>query len=175
MKPKDSQEQFVRNLVDCQPSLYAYILSLLPNRDDAADILQDTNLVMWRRSGEYAEGTNFLAWAHKIVRFKVLAHHRNRRRDRHIFDDSLFDLLANEAEGRAHDREGITDTLDDCMAELPPAQRELVRQRYAPGASVREMAQERNQTVAVLSVTLSRIRNVLLECIQRKRAGRSRQ
>ena len=155
MKPKDSQEQFVRNLIDCQPSLYAHILSLLPNRDDAADVLQDTNLVMWRRSDEYVEGTNFLAWAHKIVRFKVLAHHRNRRRDRHIFDDSLFDLLADEAEGRAHDRGGITDTLDDCMAELPPAQCELVRQRYAPGASLREMAQTQPNSGSAIGHTIA--------------------
>jgi RNA polymerase sigma-70 factor, ECF subfamily len=175
MKPKDSNERFVRELTDCQASLYAYILSLLPNRDDAADILQDTNLVMWRRSNEYVESTHFLAWAYKIARFKVLAHHRNQRRDRHIFDDSLFDLLANEAECRTRDQGDTTEFLDDCMAELPPAQRELVRQRYAPGASVREMARERNQSVAVLSVTLSRTRNVLLECIQRKLAGRSRQ
>ena len=175
MKPKDSQELFVRNLTNCQPTLYAYILSLLPNRDDANDVLQDANLVMWRRWEEFAEGTNFVAWAYKIARYKVLAHHRDRHRDRHIFGDELFAALADEAEHRAADPEGAASLLGDCMDELPPRQRELVQERYAPGGSVREIARRLGQSAAVVSVTLSRIRHALLECVQRKLSGRKRQ
>lgn len=175
MNPKDSQEVFVRNLTNCQPSLYAYILSLLPNRDDANDVLQDTNLVMWRRSSEYVENSNFLAWAYKIARFKVLAHHRDRQRGRQVFDDALLTQLADEAESRRSDSDGVAALLDDCVDELPPAQRELMKERYAPGASVREMAARLGQSVAGLSVTLSRIRHSLWECVQRKLQGRARQ
>jgi RNA polymerase sigma-70 factor, ECF subfamily len=173
MKPKDAQEQFVRNLTSCQPALYAYILSLLPNRNDANDVLQDTNLVMWRRSDEYVEGANFTAWAYKIARYKVLAHHRDRRRDRHIFDEELFGRLADDAEHRTGDPEGVASLLDDCVAELPATQRVLVQERYAPGGSVQDMARKLGQSAAALSVTLSRIRNALLACIQRKSAGRA--
>jgi RNA polymerase sigma-70 factor, ECF subfamily len=173
MKPKDFQEQFVRNLTNCQPALYAYILSLLPNRTDASDVLQDANLVMWRRSDEYVEGTNFLAWAYKIARYKVLAHHRDRRRDRHIFDDDLFSRLADAAGRRPRDPEGVASLLDDCVEDLAPAQRQLVQDRYAPGGSVQEMAQKLGQSAAALSVTLSRIRHALLECVRRKLAGRT--
>jgi RNA polymerase sigma-70 factor, ECF subfamily len=174
MKPKDVQERFVRDLINCQPALYAFVLSLLPNRDDANDVLQDANLVMWRRSDEFVEGTNFLAWAYKIVRYKVLAHHRDCHRDRHIFDDGLFAQLADEAEHRAADPEGAASLLEDCVEELPPRQRELVRERYALGGSVREMAQRLGQSASALSVTLSRIRHSLLECVQRKLTGGTR-
>ncbi len=154
--------------------LYAYILSLLPNRDDAGDVLQDVNLVMWRRSAEFVEGTNFLAWAYKIARFKVLAHHRDRRRDRHVFfDETLFQQLADEAEHRKRDPEGAIALLDDCVEELPPPQRKLVQERYSLGGSVQEIARKLGQSAAVLSVTLSRIRHTLLTCIQRKMTGRT--
>ena len=96
----------MRDLINCQPALYAYILSLLPNREDANDVLQDANLVMWRRSDEFVEGTNFLAWAYQIARYKVLAHHRDCHRDRHIFDDGLFAQLADQADRRAGSRGG---------------------------------------------------------------------
>lgn len=172
MKPKDGQEVFVRNLTNCQPSLYAFILSLLPNRDDANDILQDANLVMWRRSAEFNEGTDFLAWAYKIARFKVLSHHRDQHRSRHVFDDALLAELADEAERRAGDFNGVASLLDDCMQELPCPQRELVRERYAPGSSVREMAERLGQSASSLSVALSRIRHALLECVHRKLSGR---
>ncbi|MEN6450043.1 MAG: sigma-70 family RNA polymerase sigma factor [Thermoguttaceae bacterium] len=175
MKPKDSQELFVRNLTGCQPALYGYILSLLPNRNDANDVLQDTNLVLWRRWEEYADGTNFLAWAYKIARYKVLAHHRDHHRDRHVFNDGLFDVLADQAEQRTAAPDGVAGLLDDCMAELSPPHRDLVRERYAPGGSVQEIARRLGQTASVVSVTLSRIRHSLLQCIQRKQvAGRSR-
>ncbi len=174
MKPEDFQERFVRHLTGCQPMLYAYILSLLPNRDDAGDVLQDVNLVMWRRSSEFVEGTNFLAWAYKIARFKILAHHRDRRRDRHVFfDEVLFQKLADEAEHRHRDPEGAIALLDDCVEELPPPQRKLVQERYALGGSVQEIARKLGQSAAVLSVTLSRIRHTLLTCIQRKMTGRT--
>jgi RNA polymerase sigma-70 factor (ECF subfamily) len=175
MKPKDLQERFVRNLTSAQPALYAYILSLLPNWNDANDVLQDANLVMWRRWEEYDEGTNFTAWAYKIIRYKVLALHRDRSRDRHIFDDGLFDALADQAEHRSADPESTAALLEDCMAELSPNQRELVGERYAPGGSVQDIARRLGQSAASLSVTLSRIRHTLLECVRRKLAGRSRQ
>jgi RNA polymerase sigma-70 factor, ECF subfamily len=174
MNPKDVQERFVRDLINCQPALYAYILSLLPSREDANDVLQDANLVMWRRSEEFVEGTNFIAWAYQIARYKVLAHHRDAHRDRHIFDDGLLAQLADQAERRTADPEGAASLLEDCVEELPPRQRELVRERYAPGGSVREMAQRLGQSAAGLSVTLSRIRHSLLECIEQKLAGRTR-
>ena len=174
MKPNNVQERFVRNLIDCQPALHAYILSLLPNRDDANDVLQDANLVMWRRSGDFVEGTNFLAWAYQIVRYKILAHHRDCYRDRHIFDDGLFSQLADQAEHRPPESDGTAALLEDCVEELPPRQRDLVCERYAPGGSVREMAQRLGRSASALSVTLSRIRHSLLECVQRKLAGRAR-
>jgi RNA polymerase sigma-70 factor, ECF subfamily len=172
MKPKDYQEVFVRNLTNCQPALYTFILSLLPNRDDANDVLQDANLVMWRRSAEFADGTNFLAWAYKIARFKVLSYHRDHHRSRHVFDETLLNQLADEAERRAGDLEGMAALLDDCMDELPSPQRDLVLERYAPGSSVREMAEKLGQSPSAISVTLSRIRHALLECVHRKLSGR---
>jgi RNA polymerase sigma-70 factor (ECF subfamily) len=171
MNPKDFQEQFVRNLTNCQPSLYGYILSLLPNREDANDVLQDTNLVMWRRSNEYVEGANFTAWAYKIARYKVLALYRDRRRDRHVFDETLFNQLADDAERRVHDPESVAALLDDCVEELPSNQRQLVYDRYAVDGSVQDMAKKLGQSASVLSVTLSRIRHSLMGCVQRKLSG----
>ena len=46
MKPKTSKNGLPGYLIACQPLLYAYILLLLPNTNDANDVLQDVNLVM---------------------------------------------------------------------------------------------------------------------------------
>ncbi len=162
-----SQDQFVQHLTNCQPRLYAYILSLLPNRNDANDVLQETNLVLWHKSEEFIEGTNFLAWAFKIARYKVLAHFRDRHRDRHVFDDQLFAQLADEAAHRTADGKSQARRLRDCIRELSPHHRELIRQRYAKNGSIQEMARRLGRSAAVISVTLSRIRHRLVECVRR--------
>ena len=59
-----------------QGNLLAFILSLHPGMAEAEDILQETFLVVSRKADTFAEGTNFLAWACTIARFKVLEFRR---------------------------------------------------------------------------------------------------
>jgi len=92
-KTKEQTERFVQQLTGCQTRLYAYILMLLPNHDNAADVLQETNLVLWRKADEFVDGTEFGAWACRIAHFQVLAWLRDAQRDRHVFDPELLGSL----------------------------------------------------------------------------------
>ena len=74
MQRSDEQkENFVRLLIEAQGSLYAFILTLLANADTAKDVLQETNLVLWRKNEEFEAGTHFFAWARRIAEFQVMA------------------------------------------------------------------------------------------------------
>jgi len=172
MRPTDgsaeASEKFVRLLTAAQASIYAYILSLLPDREAARDILQETNVVLWRKHAQYRAGTNFTAWAFNIARHKVLSHRRDTARDRHLFDDALFDRLADRADADADLAAPLIRALEECVDELPPRQSELVRERYAVGGSVQTIAKSRGQSAGAVSVTLSRIRKALAECMDRK-------
>ena len=48
-------------------------MSVLPNRTDVDDLLQETNLVLWREFESFEIGTNFTAWAYRIAHNQVLA------------------------------------------------------------------------------------------------------
>ena len=50
-----------------QKSLYAFILSLLPNRTEAEDILQETNLILCQKENEYNREGHFQGWAFSIA------------------------------------------------------------------------------------------------------------
>ena len=161
-------ESFVRSLTGCQQSLFSYILSLLPNPDDARDVLQNTNVVMWRKASQFREGTNFIAWACQVARLEVLAHRRDTARDRHVFDDDLVGQLASDAEERAVDPDRRTQAFEHCFRELTEHQRELIHERYSPGGSVQAMAKERDRSPGAISVAVSRIRKTLKKCIERQ-------
>lgn len=59
---------FDRNLVAVLPSLRAYARFLAGNREDADDLVQDTVVRMMRAADSFRGGTNFRAWACKILR-----------------------------------------------------------------------------------------------------------
>ena len=164
----EASEKFVGLLTAAQASIYAYILSLLTDREAARDILQETNVVLWRKQGEFLAGTNFTAWAFNIARHKVLAHRRVTARDRLLFDDALFDRLADRAYADAEVAGRLIQALEECVDELPPRQATLVRQRYDVGGSVQAIAKSRGQSAGAVSVTLCRIRRVLAACMERK-------
>ena len=84
-------EHFVRELTRCQNGVFAYILSLVGNSDAARDIQQETNVVLWRKVGEFSEGSNFMPWALGIARMQVLSFRRDHQRDRHVFDDQVLE------------------------------------------------------------------------------------
>ena len=67
MSFEEREERVVQRIATCQDRLFAYILTLVPRRDVARDILQETNLVLWRRREEFVAGTSFVAWASKVA------------------------------------------------------------------------------------------------------------
>lgn len=174
MKRRDVGEDFVRELVCHQNSLYAYILTLLPNRDLANDVLQETCIEAWQKAGEFTQGTNFLAWACRIAHFKVLACRRDLGRDRMVFDEQLLEDIAVEAKEQSRQAGEYPNALNDCLDELPEQQRRLILERYGPNGSLRQVAESLGRTPASLAVSLHRVRRVLMECVERKIAGGAR-
>jgi hypothetical protein len=58
----DPTAEFLELYSHNYPRLQYYLMSLLPTADDAADVLQETSLVLWRKFAAYETGTNFFAW-----------------------------------------------------------------------------------------------------------------
>src|SRR4051812_12731478 len=98
----DSQrtEAIVQLLTEHQQKLYVYILSLLGNPTDADEVLQNTNLVLWRKAADFHFGTCFSAWACRLAYYEVLAFRKQRGRSRLNFNQELLDTLAEEAVDR---------------------------------------------------------------------------
>src|SRR5882757_8632883 len=157
------------------PRLQFYLMTLLPFAEDAADVLQETSLVLWKKFDTYTTGTNFFAWACKIARLQALNYRKQRGKAALMFNDGLLDTLAVEA---AEDRFAPVNSLRDlqqCLGRLSQRDQELIRKRYEPGMSVARLAENIGRTANSLSKSLGRIRRSLLECIERKRVAATRE
>lgn len=164
-------EAFIELLTGAQTSVFAYILSLCHDRARAQDILQETNLTIWRKADDYEEGTHFTAWACRIAYFHVLNHRRKHSREQLVFDEEVFDYLAERQEERSEGADSRLAALRGCIEGLPPRQRDLIRRRYEPGASVKAIAEEEGSTEGAVSQALFRIRAALQRCVERRVAA----
>src|SRR3954451_24322967 len=82
---------FLRLFLQNQRRLYAYILTLLPNRADADDVLQEVSLVMWDKFDGEQPPDAFVAWGCRIAYFKVLDLCKKRQRGRVLFSQPMLE------------------------------------------------------------------------------------
>lgn len=167
-------DEFVRLLAQNQRRLFVYVHTLVTNHTDAEEVLQNTNLVLWREFGTFEIGTNFAAWACRVALNQVLAWRKKRQRDRLQFSDDFLTAVANEAQDANDALEEQTRALSGCLAKLPADQRELIRLRYTEEGSIEAVANRVRRTVEATYRALSRIRHTLHECVTRTLASENR-
>src|SRR5947208_4499624 len=80
--PADKKKLFLRQFLRNERRVYAYILTLLPNRADADDALQEASLAMWDKFDTRDPPADFLAWARRVAYYKVLDVYKRASRGR---------------------------------------------------------------------------------------------
>jgi RNA polymerase sigma-70 factor (ECF subfamily) len=165
----DRQEQLVQWLTRSQGWLYGHILTLLPDGEAAKDVLQQVNLVLWRKRAEFDPALSFLGWAARIAHFQVLAHVRDRGRERLQLGDDILESLTSDAiaDDQRCDYGPEVSALRSCLEKLGERDRALILERYRPGTSVQGIAEQLGKSVNAVSRSLYRIRGLLSSCIER--------
>ncbi|MEL6110833.1 MAG: sigma-70 family RNA polymerase sigma factor, partial [Planctomycetota bacterium] len=148
MPQNKTSEAFVRQLTENQPRLYGYVYSLLGDHSRAADVVQETNLVLWRKIDEFDVGKPFLAWALGIARFQVLASLRDQKRDRLMLDAELAEQLSSEVAKQSEQFDDVRRSLRDCLQRLAPRGKELIELRYFRGLSTTEIATQLERSLS---------------------------
>lgn len=174
--PPDGQkvEQFAQLLATCQRRVFLYALGLLHNAADAEEILQETNLVLWRKFDRYEPGTDFGSWACRIAYYEVLKFREKKIRSERLFSNEFIEALATEADTNADSLDPRRGALLTCMGKLSDLDRHLVTRRYEQGATTRSVAAAIDRSVQGTRKALHRIRLALLACIERTLAAEQR-
>jgi RNA polymerase sigma-70 factor, ECF subfamily len=168
-KAADSESpsvQYMQQVIAWQPRLYAFILSLTGNPNEADDVLQNTNLALLQKQNAYRPDAKFIAWAMQMAYLEVQRHRDSNARARRRIDDTLLDQLAARGQESVGEPAVELRTLRDCMLRLSPPEREMLTLRYG-GKSVQAIAERWGRTVGSISQTLYRVRGKLAECVKR--------
>jgi RNA polymerase sigma-70 factor (ECF subfamily) len=146
-------------------SLLRFVLTMIPDRNAAEDVVQETARSLWQKLEDYDPGQPFWPWARKFAYLEVLKYRRAQALERRYFSDALVERLAEDHEAQSQALELRRRALAECLAKLDAGARRLVMERYGGELSVAEIAGRAGKSANAISMMLHRIRQRLLECI----------
>jgi RNA polymerase sigma-70 factor (ECF subfamily) len=161
----ESRKRLMALMTQHQRRIFAYIYTLVPDRYDAEDLLQETSLVICEKFDQFEEGTDFVAWACQIAYWRVRYARQKFARSKVVFHQELVDALAQTAATMHEEIDARHEALAICLRKLPARDRELVLTRYEPGSGVPEAARRSGRSLEAAYKALARIRKLLFDCV----------
>jgi RNA polymerase sigma-70 factor (ECF subfamily) len=155
----------MRLMTGHQRRIFGYIYTLVPDRHDAQDILQETSVVICEKFDQFKPGTDFAAWACQIAYWEVRRARQKFARSKVVFNQEVVDALAETAAELLPEMSARHEALAKCLQKLHPRDRELLLTRYEPGSGVEEAAQRSGRSLVAAYKALARLRKLLLDCV----------
>jgi RNA polymerase sigma-70 factor (ECF subfamily) len=174
--PPDAPEKgaaFVRLFAANQRRVFAYVLTLVPRRADADDIVQEASVVMWEKFDPANPPTDFAAWGCRIAYFKVLDYRKRFARSKVLFSQDVLDRIAETAaeQAGALQLDDRREALSGCLDKLRPKDRDLLARRFEPGATTQSVAAAVGRSPDAVYKALQKVRDGLFDCVTRTLAG----
>lgn len=168
----DRARLFLRLFLQNQRRIYAYILTLLPHRADAEDVLQEVSFVLWEKFNPDDPPRDFAAWGCRIAYFKVLDLFKKNRRCHVRFSQEMLERIAETAieQADALQLDERREALAGCLEKLSGKDRDLLQRRLADGASTESTAAALGRSIDAVYKALARIRHTLFDCVTRSLA-----
>jgi len=158
---KGDQQAFSQLYDHSSTLLYALACRILGNQEEAAELLQDVYLEVWRKVSRYDVGRGTpVAWLVTLTRSRAIDHLRARTARGYQANRSLDDAVASRV---ADLSPGPFETQADqelriavgaAMAGLPPAQQQAIELAYYEGLSHAEIASRLNQPLGTVKTRI---------------------
>lgn len=173
MSPDCKARAFMPLFLQNERRVYAYILTVLPSRADADDVLQEASIVMWEKFDPAQPPNDFAAWGCRIAYFKVLDFRKKHARSRVFFCQEMLDRVAETAieQADALELDNRSAALTQCLQKLNERDRDLLTRRLAEGATTQSTAEQVGRSVDAVYKALAKIRQSLFECVTRRLAA----
>lgn len=172
---KGDQQAFSQLYDHSNTLLYTLALRILGNREEAAELLQDVYLEIWRKVARYDVGRGTpVAWLVTLTRSRALDRLRARASRRQHFKETLDgDTVARAQDFGPGPYETQADQelrllVGQAISSLPAAQQEAIELAYYEGFSHTEIATKLNQPLGTvktrIKLGMSKLRDALHTC-----------
>jgi RNA polymerase sigma-70 factor (ECF subfamily) len=162
----DPSSEFVRLWTRHQAEVERYLFMMIPRHADAAEVLQDVSVLLWKKWDRYDPERPFVPWAIRFAYLEVLKWRQRQAREKLVFSDSLLEQLHQRHDEEAPLMEARRKALDSCLSKLSDQQRKWVHLRYGRHGAVKEEAEKTGVSMHKLYYALEKIRGQLLDCVE---------
>ena len=163
---KDNKGSFVELYSSNYNRIKHTILSLVPNVNEAEDIMQETSRVMWEKFDQFKIGTNFAAWAITIARFQIMKY-RSKFNSKVNLDPDVVDMLIEDSKKTLAEDDQRIDALRKCLNKLEIKDQKLIKSRFELKMTAKELSKENGVAMNTIYRHESRILSLLFGCIRR--------
>ena len=161
----NNSDEFLQLITEFQGRLFGFVLVMLGDVDQANEVLQETNLVLWRKSDEFEPGSDFKAWSFRVAQFQVMAFRQRQIRDRLVFSDEVIEQFSRDAAAQDEAYEQRIELLGTCIDSLSERNRDVLCRFYDQGESLDTIAASLKRTANAVGQMLFRIRRSLIQCV----------
>lgn len=161
-------EAFISALTRSQSALRGYCYASLGHGEEAAEALQRTNIVLWKKCGDWDPETEFLRWATAVARYEVKGVLRDLKRERKrlLFDSDVAEQMMDEAVEAVLTTPERFAALEVCLGKVDPGKRDILTMFYSEGKTIPEISAEQGRGESAIKILLMRVRQSLGECIE---------
>jgi len=162
------QQEYLRLFLAAERDVLRYVLSIVPNANDAEEIVQQTAVVLWEKFGDYDPSRPFTPWACRFALNVARQWMARQQRWRRLIAGDLADVLLERRRQLQPVFDARLASLNHCLELLPQRHREIVRRYYFGNQDVQTVARELEKGVEAIYKSLQRIRKRLQECVERQ-------
>ena len=137
-------------------AVFTFLLHLTGARPSAEDLLQEAFLRVWRARAHYRASGEFRAWIFTIGRHLTVDLFRRQGLTWEDDPAELDSVASRDAPDRSAEARDDLARLRRALAELPPAQREVIVLARLAGLNAGEVAQVTGSTPGAVRVQLHR-------------------
>ncbi len=152
--------------------LHRFLLFLTRDPNAAEDLVQETYRTAAQRGTDPNKGEDYGAWLRAIARNHVRNYRRRQQRWGLLLVEGFAEIAEHYFVESGADQEAWWEArkaaLRQCLAEVPPEERELLLRRYRGDEQVRDLAGAKGLEPNTLSKRLERLREALRQCIERR-------
>ena len=159
---------FQHDILPLKNIIFRTALRIIPNREEAQDIVQDTLLKLWQNRAELDRVSNLESFALTMARNLAIDRKKKMEHRNISFDEALHDRtdewqLTAQQQMEHQERYGA---IRRAIDSLPEKQRTIIQLRDIEGKTYKEIADILSISEADVKITLFRARNKIKEIWQ---------
>ncbi|MBB96034.1 MAG: RNA polymerase [Rhodobacteraceae bacterium] len=150
-----------------QAGLYRFIKLKLGDAFEAADVMQEAFLEVWKAAGRFKGQSSVKTWLYGIARNKAVD--RVRKAQRTTLRDNPDETLADDSPSAQAVMEASADAerLRDCMGKLPAVQLSAIRLAFFDDMSYPQAAEVEGVPVGTIKTRIHHAKKLLMHCLTR--------